>query len=138
MNEFLDALKQYATFAGRATRKQYWMFILFYLIFYIILSVIDVAFGSYNEATGMGLLTTVYSLLLLIPSFAVMARRLHDIGRTGWWMLLFLIPLIGPIVLIIFAVLDSEPGENQYGVSSKYPPQENTVSETVEALKVIE
>ncbi|MDG6779010.1 DUF805 domain-containing protein [Thiomicrorhabdus sp. zzn3] len=121
MNEFLNAIKQYADFSGRATRKQYWLFLLFYLIFYFVLTVIDMSFNVYDEVYGIGLLTTIYSLGLFIPSLAVLARRLHDIGRTGWWMLIGLIPLIGPIVLIIFAVLDSQPGENQYGMSSKYP-----------------
>ena len=67
----------------------------------------------------MGLLTTLYSLAILIPSIAVGVRRLHDTGRSGWWLLIGLIPVLGSIVLIVFFVLDSEPGENAYGANPK-------------------
>ena len=67
----------------------------------------------------MGLLTTLYSLAILIPSIAVVVRRLHDTGRSGWWLLIGLIPVLGSIVLIVFFVLDSEPGENAYGANPK-------------------
>ncbi len=129
MNYFLDGIKNYATFSGRATRQQYWMFYLFYIIFYILLSVLDGVIGTYSESTGTGLLSTIFSLGLLIPSIAILARRLHDIGRTGWWILLIFIPLIGAIVLLIFTLLDSEKGENKYGESLKYPNTEvaNTI-----------
>ncbi|MDX1348531.1 MAG: DUF805 domain-containing protein [Thiomicrorhabdus chilensis] len=120
MEYFIDALKNYATFSGRASRKQYWMFMLFYIIFYLILTLIDISFGVYDEMMGIGLLTTVYALGLFLPSLAILARRLHDIGRSGWWILLILIPLIGPIVILIFTLLDSQREENAHGVSPKY------------------
>ena len=121
MNFFLDALKQYADFSGRATRQQYWMFYLFYLIIYLALTVIEITLGLYDKEVDMGLFTTIFMLGLLIPSLAILARRLHDIGRTGWWILLIVIPFVGALVLLIFAVLDSEYGENKYGNSIKYP-----------------
>lgn len=112
MEHFLSVVKQYANFQGRARRQEYWMFILFYFIFYVGAVIID-------SITGIGLLALIYSLALLVPSLSVAARRLHDTGRTGWWQLLLLIPLIGAIVLIIFLVQDSTPGDNQYGPNPK-------------------
>jgi len=114
MEHFLDAVKRYADFTGRATRTQYWMFILFYIIGYVALAVVDAL------VTG-GLLTMVYSLGLLLPCLAVAARRLHDTNRSGWWQLITLIPLIGLIVLIVFLVQDSTE-DNQHGPNPKAAP----------------
>lgn len=111
MDYYIDALKKYADFTGRATRQQYWMFILFYLVFYIVLSVVDGLLGS-------PILSTVYSLALLVPSISIAARRLHDTSRTGWWQLIALVPLIGVIVLLVFLVQDSHPS-NDYGPNPK-------------------
>ena len=108
MEEFVGAIKQYAIFNGRATRKDYWMFFLFYLIFYIMLSVIDAALGTM-------ILTLLFSLGLLIPSISIASRRLHDSGRSGWWQLIALIPIIGAIVLIVF-LLQRSGDDNEYGV----------------------
>jgi uncharacterized membrane protein YhaH (DUF805 family) len=112
MNWFLDVIKnKYAKFDGRARRQEYWMYTLFYLIIYIVLMVVD-------GMIGMPVLTGLLALGLLVPSIAVTIRRLHDTGRPGWWILLGLVPLIG-LVLIYFLVLDSQPGENQYGPNPK-------------------
>ena len=109
MNWYIEVLKKYAVFSGRARRKEYWMFVLFYIIFGIILGIIEGIIGI------SGILTGLYCLALLIPSIAVSVRRLHDIGRTGWWVLICLVPIVGSIVLLIFILLDSQPGDNQYG-----------------------
>ena len=119
MNWFLIALKKYATFSGRAQRAEYWYFVLFYILIFIGLSILDGMTGSFSEAAGMGFLGGIFSLALLLPSIAVGVRRLHDTGRSGWWLLLALIPLIGAIVLLVFTVQDSTPGENQYGPNPK-------------------
>jgi uncharacterized membrane protein YhaH (DUF805 family) len=119
MNWFLVVLKKYATFSGRAQRAEYWYFLLFSSLIVIALSVIDSITGSYNEDTGWGLLSGLYSVAVLLPSIAVGARRLHDTSRTAWWLLIGLIPVIGTIVLIIFFVLDSTPGDNAYGPNPK-------------------
>ena len=119
MNWFLSALKKYAVFSGRAQRAEYWYFILFYILIFIGLSFIDGMTGSFSAEAGIGLLGGLYSLALLIPSLAVGVRRLHDTGRTGWWLLIGLIPLIGAIVLLVFFVQDSAPGENAYGANPK-------------------
>jgi uncharacterized membrane protein YhaH (DUF805 family) len=80
---------------------------------------IDGLFGTYHRSTGAGLLSTIFSLVVLIPSIAVSVRRLHDIDRTGWWVIIGLVPLIGWIVLLFFHVQDSTPGTNRYGPNPK-------------------
>src|SRR5690606_19580775 len=112
MEYFLSVVKQYVNFNGRARRKEYWMYYLFYIIFYIVAAIID-------GVLGLSFLAPLYMLALLLPTISVAARRLHDTGRSGWWQLIGLIPLIGWIVLIYFLVLDSTPGENQYGPNPK-------------------
>lgn len=119
MNWYLEVLKKFADFSGRARRKEYWYFVLFNMIFSIVLSFFDGVFGSLNPETGVGLLSGIYALVVLIPSIAVGFRRLHDTGRSAWWLLIGFIPLIGIIVLLVFMVQDSQEGENEYGVSPK-------------------
>ncbi len=119
MNWFLTALNKYATFSGRAQRAEYWYFFLFYILIFIGLSIIDGVMGSFSGETGMGLLGGLMSLALLIPSVAVGVRRLHDTGRSGWWLLIALIPLVGAIVILVFTVQDSETGTNAYGPNPK-------------------
>ena len=119
MSWYLEVLKKYAVFGGRARRKEYWYFVLFNLIISIILAVVDNVTGSFSAEVGMGLLGGLYMLAVLIPGIAVSVRRLHDTDRSGWWLLIILVPLIGAIVLIIFMVLDSTPGANQYGPNPK-------------------
>ena len=119
MDWYLDVLKnKYATFSGRARRKEYWMFVLINLVVSVVLALIDGLIGSVSES-GMGLLSSVYSIGVLIPSLALSVRRLHDIGRTGWWVLISIIPVIGAVVLLVFMLLDSEPGSNRYGANPK-------------------
>ncbi len=117
MNWYLEALKKYAVFSGRARRKEYWMFGLFYLIFAIVLGIIDGILGIGGEDGG--LLSGLYVLAMLIPSIAVTIRRLHDTDHSGWWLLIGLVPLIGGIILLIFTLQDSQSGENQYGPNPK-------------------
>ena len=119
MDWYLEVLKKYAVFDGRARRREYWMFILINLIISVVLVIIDSLIGTVIRQAGFGLLQGLYDLAVLIPSIAVTVRRLHDTGRTGWWILIGLIPVIGGIVLLIFMLLDSEPGENQYGPNPK-------------------
>lgn len=119
MNWYLEVLKRYAVFDGRARRKEYWYFVLFNTIIYVVLTVIDVLTGSYSQEAGMGLLGGVYTLAILLPSIAVAVRRLHDTGRSGWWLLIALVPLIGAIVLLVFTVQDSNPGQNEFGANPK-------------------
>src|SRR5919199_91334 len=119
VNWYLEVLKKYAVFDGRARRQEYWMFILFNIIITAVLALIDSLIGTVIRQAGFGLLQGLYDLAVLLPSIAVTVRRLHDTGRTGWWILIGLIPVIGGIVLLIFMLLDSEPGANEYGPNPK-------------------
>jgi uncharacterized membrane protein YhaH (DUF805 family) len=119
MNWYLDVLRKYAEFGGRAKRKEYWMFILFNAIFFSILMFIDRMLGTLSAQGGIGLLSGLYLLAVLLPSIAVTVRRLHDTGRSGWWILIYLIPIVGPIILLVFMLQDSTPGYNQHGPNPK-------------------
>ena len=113
MNWYLEVLRKYAVFSGRARRMEYWMFLLINLVIALVLAIIDGLIGS------QGALEVLYSLAVLIPSLAVAVRRLHDTNRSGWWIFISLIPLIGLIIFIVFAVQDSTPGANRYGPNPK-------------------
>ena len=119
MNWYLKVLKEYANFNGRASRKEYWMFTLFNIIFGGIAMILDSVFGIAIEGVGYGPLYGVYVLVLFIPGLAVAVRRLHDIGKSGWMILIALIPVIGAIWILVLMVTDSNPGENLYGVNPK-------------------
>ena len=120
MKWFLEALtKKYATFEGRARRSEYWYFVLFYFLAIVVLAIVDVTVGTYNEEVGVGLLSGLFGLATIVPSLAVMVRRLHDTDRSGWWVLINLVPLVGAVVLLVFTVLDSQPGANRFGPNPK-------------------
>jgi len=119
MDWYLQALIKYAEFNGRSRRKEYWMFALFNLIFSIVATVLDYILGSNMLIAGYGLFHTIFGLAILIPSITVSVRRLHDIGKSGWMLLIAIIPIIGAIWLIVLFVTDSNPGENQYGSNPK-------------------
>ena len=116
MNWYLKVVKDnYANFKGRARRHEYWMFAFINLMIAVLLSIIDaVVFGP-----GNFMLSSLYMLVVLIPGIAVAVRRLHDTGRSGWWMLLALIPVIGVVALIVMMCIDSTPAPNRYGASPK-------------------
>jgi uncharacterized membrane protein YhaH (DUF805 family) len=109
-------LNKYATFSGRARRSEYWWWYLFVTIVFIVAGILDRAVGlTYSDLTlGGGWIATIAGIVFLIPTLAVAVRRLHDTGRTGWWLLIGLVPFIGVIVLLYFFILDSE-NDNQYG-----------------------
>lgn len=119
MQWYVKVLKNYVGFTGRARRKEFWMFVLFNIIFSIVASMVDNMAGLADPMTGYGPISGLYSLAVLLPGLAVSARRLHDTGRSGWLLLLALIPLIGAIVLIVFFAQDSKPGPNRYGPNPK-------------------
>ncbi|RUS47311.1 DUF805 domain-containing protein [Cohnella sp. AR92] len=113
MEWYLKVLKNYAVFSGRARRKEFWMFLLINFIIGLALAII-------GSITGTGrALQDLYSLAILIPNLAVSVRRLHDIGRSGWWLLIGLIPLIGAIVLLVFWCTDSD-ADNDHGPNPKF------------------
>lgn len=119
MNWYLEVLKKYTVFAGRSRRKEYWFFALFNLLIVVLLVLIDGLTGTLNQSAGLGLLSGLYTLAVLIPGIAVTVRRLHDTDRSGWWVLIALVPLVGPIVLLILMALDSSPGDNRFGSNPK-------------------
>lgn len=119
MNWYLAVLKKYAVFSGRSQRAEYWFFFLFNIIISIVLAMLDGMFGTMSAEAGMGLLGGLYTLAVLIPGIAVTIRRLHDTGRSGWWILIAFVPFIGAIILLVFMVLDSQPGSNEYGPNPK-------------------
>ena len=108
-----SVLSKYATFSGRARRSEYWWFYLAYVLAYVVAAIID-------ALLGVMVLEVVIVLAVLIPSLAVTVRRLHYVGRSAWWLLIALIPLAGPIVLLVFSCEDSQAGPNRWGPSPKY------------------
>jgi uncharacterized membrane protein YhaH (DUF805 family) len=119
MDWFLKALKNYTAFSGRAQRSEYWYFALFYLLIFIGLAIVDAITGTFSESAGVGLLTGLFALAMLIPSLSVTIRRLHDTDRSGWWLLIGIVPLVGGIVLIVFCAQDGTPAENRFGANPK-------------------
>jgi uncharacterized membrane protein YhaH (DUF805 family) len=113
MNWFIEVVKKYAVFNGRARRKEYWMFVLFYILIAIALAIVEGVIRS------RGLLGMLLGLGLLLPSLGVSIRRLHDTDRSGWWLLIGFVPLVGGIVLLVFMCLDGSSGANQYGPDPK-------------------
>ena len=119
MDWYLEALKKYAVFEGRSRRKEYWFFGLFNAIFSVVLVIADVLFGTSGGLSGPGFLSGLYTLGVFLPALAVLVRRLHDTNRSGWWVLISFLPLIGVLVLLFFSLQEGQPGENQYGISPK-------------------
>lgn len=114
MNWYIEVLKKYAVFGGRARRQEYWMFFLFNILIAFVLGLVTRFIGS---ALGIGTALsnpagTIYSLAVLVPGIAVAVRRMHDTGRSGWWILV-------PVANLVFLCLDSEDGDNQYGPNPK-------------------
>ncbi|ATY76981.1 MULTISPECIES: DUF805 domain-containing protein [Aeromonas] len=122
MNWYISVLKQYAVFSGRARRTEYWMFVLCNVIVMLLLGMVDKLIGGDNE-----LISSIYSLAVLLPSLAVAARRLHDTDRSAWWLLLGLIPIIGTLVLIYFMVCNGQQGPNRFGDDPKAAPSQGFI-----------
>ncbi len=113
MNWYVEVLKKYAEFGGRAHRTEYWMFVLFNIIIAFAISIVERVVGS------PGVLGALYSLAVLVPGIAVGVRRLHDTDRSGLWLLVAFVPIVGFFILLYFMVQDSQPGPNQYGPNPK-------------------
>jgi uncharacterized membrane protein YhaH (DUF805 family) len=132
LNWYLGVWKKYAVFDGRARRTEYWMFVLINWLIGMAFSFVHRITGYFSESAALGIstLSLIYSLAVFIPTLAVQVRRLHDTGRSGWWLLIAFVPLVGAIILLVFFCLDSNPGSNQYGPNPKgvsaspygYPP----------------
>ena len=124
MEWFIKCWKQYADFRGRARRKEYWYFVLFNALISAVLGGIDYAIISMTDGSvSFTFLSTIYSLAVLIPGLAVVVRRLHDVGRSGWWYLIGLIPLVGAIILLVWFFTEGQHFENAWGPDPKAPVQ---------------
>lgn len=123
MDWYLLAWRRYAEFNGRSRRKEYWMFALFNCLIGWSLFIA----GLLLKESEIGVIFLgsywIYSLAALTPAIAVYVRRMHDTGRSGWWWLIALIPLVGGVILIVLLATDSEPGTNKYGPNPKPPEQ---------------
>jgi uncharacterized membrane protein YhaH (DUF805 family) len=117
---YTGVLRKYVDFSGRARRAEYWFFVLVNLLISVALQIVEAIFGI-GSGGSVGILSGLYGLAVLIPGLAVLARRLHDTNRSGWWMLIALIPIVGAIVLLIFAIQDSDQGAIKYGPNPKEP-----------------
>ncbi|HEV7491223.1 MAG TPA: DUF805 domain-containing protein [Rhodanobacteraceae bacterium] len=117
MHWYLQVLKKYRQFEGRARRSEYWYFTLFHIFILLALMLVDVVF---RKMIGLHFnpFSTLYGLAVMVPNIAVNVRRLHDTDRSGWWLLLALVPLVG-LVLIVFLVEDSMTSTNRYGQNPK-------------------
>ncbi len=123
MKHYMDVLHKYAVFHGRATRSEFWFFALFFVLIIIALEIVGgiIAAVSHSQAVMMTLNVVVglYVLAMIVPAIAVAVRRLHDIGKSGWWYFIQLVPCVGSIWFIILLCTDSQPGENAYGPNPK-------------------
>ena len=119
MNWYLKCWKQYADFSGRARRKEYWIFSLINNIIIFFLYILQIVTIESTLWLIFPIILFLYAMAVFLPGLAVNIRRLHDIGKSGWWYLIYLIPLLGAIWLTVLMCLDSEPGENQWGENPK-------------------
>ncbi|MET9856424.1 DUF805 domain-containing protein [Streptomyces sp. NPDC006450] len=113
MHYYIDVLKKYVVFSGRARRQEYWMFFLFNLAALIIVAILDSVIGT------SPLLYALYALATFLPNLGLTVRRLHDSGKSGWWILVALIPLVGGIWLLVLLATEGQPNPNEYGPSPK-------------------
>ncbi|MTG96767.1 MULTISPECIES: DUF805 domain-containing protein [Myroides] len=125
MEWYLKVIKEhYADFNGRARRQEYWMFTLINILVSLVLAVVDYVLGT-------GFIGSIYSLAVLLPGLAVSVRRLHDLGKSGWLLLLALIPLVGAIILLVWFATEGNAGSNEYGKDPKNPHEDiNEIGQT--------
>lgn len=119
MEWYIGAFSKYLDFGGRARREEFWYFFLFNMIVSIVLVIIDASMSGANQKMTFAMLSLIYVAVAFLPALSVSVRRLHDTGRSGWWLLFGLLPLVGTIVLLVFWVSDSSPNDNAYGASPK-------------------
>ncbi len=124
MHHYVNAMRQYAVFSGRATRSQYWLFSLILFGILACALMIDQVFGDTTTDEPAGVFTGLVYLAHLVPSIAVGVRRLHDTDRSGWWLLAVFVPLIGQLAVLIFMCLPSSPGRNRFDATPENEPHE--------------
>jgi uncharacterized membrane protein YhaH (DUF805 family) len=119
MKWYFQVLRKYAVFAGRARRKEYWIFNLIHAVVIFGLKGFELLMGKFTPDSRIALIEPLYVFATFVPLVGVSVRRLHDTNRSGWWFLMFLIPLANLILFLSFMTEDSQPGENQYGLNPK-------------------
>lgn len=119
LDYFFYCLKNYANFEGRARRSEYWYYTLFNTLIYIVLTIVLTFLSVQTRNSDVTLLVWVWQIAVLLPTLGVGVRRLHDVGCSGWWLLIGLIPIFGAFFLLYHFCLDSDPGDNQYGPNPK-------------------
>jgi uncharacterized membrane protein YhaH (DUF805 family) len=121
LNSYISTFKKYVQFSGRATRSEFWTFTLGNLVISIVISILGMILAQISDSLTIisSLLSVLFSLATLLPGISVLVRRLHDTGRSGWWYWIALVPLAGPIILLVFLCTDSKEGENQFEPNPK-------------------
>ena len=114
MNYYIEAIKKYAVFTGRARRSEYWYFVLFNFLAAIVVVFLGGLFNDRDQT-----LYRLYVLAMFLPALGVTIRRLHDIGKSGWWILFVLVPVVGAIFVIVWEATEGQPGSNKYGLNPK-------------------
>ena len=115
MKDYVEVLRKYAVFEGRATRREYWMFSLIHMLVWV------ATIFMYSFSANLMFIPLLYSIVTFVPSIAVTVRRFHDSGRSGWWYLVGYVPIVGSVAVFIFMILESD-SDNAYG------PYERTIS----------
>jgi uncharacterized membrane protein YhaH (DUF805 family) len=123
MQRFVMALNDFLQFDGRSRRSEYWSFMLSHINIFLLLLFLEISLGWVRQDSETGPLTDTLTLIVFLPALAVSTRRLHDTGRSGWWILLAFVPIIGMIGLIVFYATEGEAGTNAYGPNPKEPLQ---------------
>jgi uncharacterized membrane protein YhaH (DUF805 family) len=116
MNSYMAALRRYAEFSGRSRRSEFWIFALVNFLVSLALGLIEAVVGLPPS------LSVIYALFVLIPWIAVTVRRLHDTDRSGWWILVWFVPVIGFFVMLLFMILEGTKGPNRFGPDPKAAP----------------
>jgi uncharacterized membrane protein YhaH (DUF805 family) len=119
MSWYITALKKYVVFSGRSRRKEYWYFVLFNIIFLIVATLLDNLLHTTFGDLPYGLFYLLYALAVFLPGIGLVIRRLHDVGKSGWWYFIALVPLVGAFWLLYLMLKDSDPGDNLYGPNPK-------------------
>ena len=121
MNNFILCMtKRFFKFSGRASKKEYWMFFLFMMICYVIAIVLDMSLGLWDDVEAIGLFSSILIFLFFIPYMSLNCRRLHDINKSCWFQLIFIIPLVGLIVWLMWTCADAVNAKNRFGKPIKY------------------
>jgi uncharacterized membrane protein YhaH (DUF805 family) len=122
MSWFLFCLRNYTKFTGRASRREFWSFYLLFFLTYIILALLDSLLGKFSWEKGMGPLSGIFALATVVPSLAAGARRLHDTGRSGWWQILYPVPLVGFVIVMVLLAWRGQANENRFGPPPTHEP----------------